>query len=128
MNIDSSVVAIDTNVVVDSVQKSPEKVDDRQDVGSDVETSLGQHGKKRDVTATLVDDESDFETATKKEVHSGDSVVNPHTGEAKETEPEPNAESVSREEGQSSEKEKDVINVDTIDIDDECNALFLLKR
>ena len=63
MDIDSPATAIGTNVV-DSVQKSPEKADVRQDVGPDVETSLGQHDNygvmllqvtyiKRDVLLTI---------------------------------------------------------------------------
>jgi len=122
MNIDSPADVkndvVETNVVNGFVQKSPEKADVRKDVGPDIETSLGQHGKKIDVTATLVDDDSGFEIATEKEVQSGDTVVNSHSEEARETKPEPNDENVSREEGQSLEKEKYVVDVENLDSDD----------
>jgi hypothetical protein len=45
MDIDSPGTTIETSVAVESVQKSPEKADVRQDVGPDVEISSGQHDK-----------------------------------------------------------------------------------
>ena len=84
----------------------------------DIGTSLGQHDKQVNDTATIVDDESGFETAFEKEVHSGDTSVNSPSKENKETEVEPNIDNVTQDDGQSIEKEKNVVDVENINSDD----------
>jgi hypothetical protein len=66
MDVDGPSTAVETNVVDCTAKKSLEKTEVQEDVGPDVGTSLGQHDKQVDDTATIVGDESGFETASGK--------------------------------------------------------------
>ena len=113
MDIDGPDTTVETNVGDGSIQPSFGKANDRKDVG----ISLGQHDTQVDDTATVVGDESGFETAFEKEVLYVDTTVISSSEEVKETEDNPN---LIQEEGQSGEMEKDqdVVDVDNLDEDD----------
>ena len=117
MDMDIPNTGNDTKVDV-SVEKDPENSDVQEDVGPDVETSLGQPDNLVDDTAKIVGEkEPSFETAPEKEVNSGNTVVNSHSEVNEESEEDPKE---NQEEDYSEDKEKDkgVVDVDSLDSDE----------
>ena len=102
------------NTVNDSVQLSLEKIDDRKEVGLDVETSLGQQDKQGDDFGTPVRDYSGLKTASKNEVPFGDTTVNSPSEEDKQTEVESDPDECPFVE----KDEEDVVDVDDINSED----------
>ena len=103
--------------VNDSVGKDPDETDVQEDVGPDVETSLGQPSNTGGVTTTDGGDkDSSFETAPEKNVNSNNSIENSFSEEGKESE-EISKETEEEECSKDKEKDKDVVDVDELDLD-----------
>ena len=101
--------------VDDSVGKDP---NNREDVGPDVETSLGQHGNSVDVTTTGGGNKDpSYETAPETNAYSGKSVKNFVLGEGEDSE-EVSKGTEDEEGSEDKEKNKNVVDVDELDLDD----------
>ena len=104
----------ETNVNV-FVGKDP---DVREDVGPDVETSFGQPSNSVDVTITGGGDKDhSFETAPKTDANSSKSIENSSSEEGEESK-EVSKETEEEEGSDNKEKNKDVVDVDDLDLDD----------
>jgi len=98
----------------DSVESNPKETV----VGPDVGTSLGQHDKP-DVEIDVVADveNSNPETDPVEDVDSGDSIENARVEESARTKEESEKEEEEEDSG-GKENEKDVVNVDELELND----------
>jgi hypothetical protein len=113
MDIDAS---NDTNAN-DSVGEEPDETDVRKDDGPEVETSLGQPSNSVDVTTTGGNKDPIFETAPEMDSISDKSVENSISEEGKKYE-EVSKETKEEDDFMDKEKDKDVVDVGELDLDD----------
>jgi len=110
----------DENMGDDSIQPSPEEIDEPKDVGPDVGTSLDQHDQQGNDDGIIKKDESGQETGSDHGVSSGHTTEKSSPTEEEQTEVESDPE----EDVYHEKDEEDVVNVDNID----SNNIPLRKR
>jgi len=102
----------------DTVESDPKEADLQEDVGPDVDTSLGQQDKPAVEVDVVADEEiSNLETDPVEDVDYGNSLENADAEESKETEDESKKDDQEEDSG-GKENEEDVVNVDELKLDD----------
>lgn len=94
------------------------KANAQDDVGSNVDTSLGQPDNPTGY-ADVVADEKDpnFETALEKDVNSGNTIENSHAEESRGSEGDSKKDEYEEDSGDN-ENDRDVVDVDELVLDD----------
>jgi hypothetical protein len=102
----------------DSVDSVPKETDVRDNVGQDVGTSIGQPDKLAgDADVVAEEKDSSFETAPEKDVNSGNSIENSQAEESRGSEGDSERDEEEKGTGDK-ENEKNVVDVDELDLDD----------